>query len=110
MLQWPIPNYVKALRGFLGLVGYYRKLIKGFGVIVAPLNALLRKEAFQWSSPVEVAFHALKLSISNSLVLALLDVEVQIFLYMPHTPILFNHIYSLTKKIQISPINHFGPP
>lgn len=38
MLNWPVPKTVKALRGFLGL--------KNYGLIVAPLTALLEKDSF----------------------------------------------------------------
>ena len=46
IMEWPTPTSVRALRGFLGLVGYYRRFIKEFGAIAASLTALLKKEAF----------------------------------------------------------------
>uniref|UniRef100_A0A2N9HI48 Reverse transcriptase domain-containing protein n=1 Tax=Fagus sylvatica TaxID=28930 RepID=A0A2N9HI48_FAGSY len=73
MVDWPIPKTMKALRGFLGLTGYYKKFIKGYGQIVAPLIDLLKKDLFGWNDKAKAAFLALKQVVSNPHVLALLD-------------------------------------
>lgn len=58
----------------MGLAGYYKKFVKGFGAISKPLTALLKKGAmFVWAQPQEDSFQALKLALITTPVLALPD-------------------------------------
>lgn len=41
--EWPLPSNEKQLRGFLGILGYYRKFVKDFAKIAKPLTNSLRK-------------------------------------------------------------------
>lgn len=42
--NYPIPKNTKEIKGFLGLLGYYRKFIKDFAKLTKPLTHCLKKE------------------------------------------------------------------
>ena len=55
------PTTPKQVRAFLGLVGYYRKFIKGFAKIPKPLTLLTRQQVkFDWTLEHHAAFLHLK--------------------------------------------------
>ena len=59
--NWHEPNKVKAVRQFVGFVGYYRRFVKNFAELADPLVSLTRKGVpFVWGIEQQRAFDALK--------------------------------------------------
>ena len=70
IVDWPQLKNVKDVRSFLGLAGYYRRFVKDFSKIAAPMTELLKKEvAFKWTKTENDAFDALKNAITSAPVL-----------------------------------------
>ena len=64
------PTTPKQVRAFLGLVGYYRKFIKGFAKIAKPLTLLTRQQVkFAWILEHHAAFLHLKEAIVQAPIL-----------------------------------------
>ena len=62
----PPPTSVKAIRSFLGHVGFYRRFIKTFSKIAKPLSMLLMKDVpFDFSDECLQAFNKLKKELVN---------------------------------------------
>lgn len=55
--DWPGPRSMKEVQSFLGLAFYYRRFVKGFSEVAAPLTWPLQKTvAFTWDSQQQSAF------------------------------------------------------
>nr|GEZ90447.1 putative reverse transcriptase domain-containing protein [Tanacetum cinerariifolium] len=70
--DWESPKSPTEIRQFLGLVGYYRRFIKGFLKIAKPMTKLTQKKVtFEWSDKQEAAFQTLKDKLCSVPILAL---------------------------------------
>lgn len=81
--EWPIPKKVSDIRSFLGLAGFYRKFIKDFSKIAAPLTELTKDDVtFEWKEEQQRAFDQLKLAAKTAPVLLIADPNLP---YVVHT-------------------------
>ncbi|KAA3466562.1 DNA/RNA polymerases superfamily protein [Gossypium australe] len=70
VLDWKPPRSVAEIRSFLGLAGYYRRFVKGFSSVAAPLTKLLWKGVlFVWSDKQQESFEKLKRILTEAPVL-----------------------------------------
>ena len=72
VVDWPVPQRLKDVRSFLGLCCYYRRFIRNFSMLAAPLFALTKKgRAFLWDEGCQEAFELLKQVLTSAPILAL---------------------------------------
>ncbi|KAK6303564.1 hypothetical protein J4Q44_G00260180 [Coregonus suidteri] len=70
--NWQTPTTVKEVQRFLGFANYYRRFIRGFGQVAAPITSLLKGGLvrLQWSAEADRAFGRLKDLFTSAPVLA----------------------------------------
>jgi hypothetical protein len=72
--EWMPPQNVSQVRSFLGHAGFYQRFVKDLSTIAAPINELTKKEVpFKWGEAQEKAFEVLKMKLTTTPLLVLLD-------------------------------------
>lgn len=66
--KYPRPSNLRTLRGFLGLMNYYRKFVPNYSILTIPLQVLLKKEEkWNWDKEKEDAFVKIKEAMFDNL-------------------------------------------
>jgi hypothetical protein len=74
--SWSIPTTLTQLRSFLGPTGFYRRFMRDFSTIAAPLNDLKKKGvSFCWGVAQDQGFHTLIDKLTHAPLLQLSDFD-----------------------------------
>lgn len=70
-MDWSTPHSITTLRGFLGLIEFYRHFVRHYVRLTSPFTDLLHDSNFIWNQESELAFTTLKKTMATTPVLEL---------------------------------------
>ena len=71
--NWPTPSSIHDVRSFHGLVSFFRRFIRGFSSIMAPVTECLKGDKFKWTSVAKESFKLIKKKVTEAPCLVLPD-------------------------------------
>ena len=77
IVEWPTLRSIHDVWSFHDLAYFYRRFIKNFNSLIAPLTECLKGYTFQWTDETKTNFQMVKQKLTEATMLALLDFEKQ---------------------------------
>ena len=72
---WPRPSSVTEVKSFVAFCNYFRRFVKGFSIVAAPLTKLTKKDIpWAWEAEQENAFNTLKRLLTTAPILRLPEI------------------------------------
>jgi len=69
--EWPVPTLIQHVRSFHGLASFYRRFVKNFSSIIAPMIKVIKGRTFEWNGAAQAAFEEIKSRLTSAPILAL---------------------------------------
>src|SRR5699024_10201461 len=79
MRNYPRPTSIREVERFVGMVGFYRRMIPDFARLATSLHRIKRSKKLIWTKECDVAFETLRQCMLNKPVVHLPDLSLPFF-------------------------------